>query len=387
MKIAVESSALTVPKRTGVNYYIESLLNEAVKADAKNNYELFYIRLPGQKPPDIRITGENVIQKRIWWFPGKIYNLLLRTPFGIPIDILSGSRADLFLFPNYARWPLLRAKRSLVIIYDLGHIRAPETQVRRHQWYLSRIVPKAIKKSSHVITISESVKEDIIRYYGTDPEKITTIVPALDHDIYKQTDNSHISSVKKKYNIQGEYILYLGTVEPRKNIARIIRGYQNLAPETKSKYKLVIAGGKGWRDEEITNLVKEVSPNELQMTGYVDDVDKPALYAGAACFVYPSLYEGWGMQILEAMACGTPVITSNNSSMPEVAGGAAVLVNAEKTGEITSAMKKVLSNKAFSSSLRAKGYTRSAEFSWSKSARILLEVFAKKSAPKNANDL
>jgi len=375
MKIAVESSVLIVNQKTGVAYYTQRLLQALVSMDQEDAYELVYLAFPGRKVPDFGVAAPNVSRRRIWWLPGKAYNLSLRLPLGLPIDLLAGVRPGIFFFPNFVRWPLLWTKKSVVVVHDLSFIESGETMVQRHRHYLSRVVPRSIKQANHVVTISESSKAQIVKHYGTDPEKITVITPALDHDFYRPAAKKTVSATKKRYGIEGEYLLYLGTLEPRKNLAGILKSYRALPDVVKKQYKLVLAGGKGWLDEEINQLIATAPAGQIVRTGYVETADIPALYTGATLFLYPSLYEGWGMQVLEAMACGTPVITANNSSLPEAGGNAAAYVDAKNAGQLQQTIAKILSSPKQRADMRRQGLAHVANFTWEQSASRLLDVF------------
>jgi glycosyltransferase involved in cell wall biosynthesis len=325
--------------------------------------------------PDLGVKGPNVKWKRIWWLPGKVYNLFLRLPIGIPIDTLAGTRPNIFFFPNFVRWPLLWTKNSIVVVHDVSFIESAATMVPIHRLYLKRVVPKSIKKASQVISISESTKNQLITHYGTDPDKITVVYPAIDHEIYRPADDARINTTKQKVGIEGEYILYLGTLEPRKNIIGIVKSYSSLPSHIKDKYKLVLAGGKGWLDEEINQAIESLPKDRVIRTGYVEGEDIAPLYSGAAVYVYPSHYEGWGMQVLEAMACGAPVVTSNNSSLPEAGGDAALYVDSKKASELTLAIERVLTDENLRKEMIKKGFKHAKKFTWEKSAQTLLEVF------------
>jgi len=375
MNIAVESSVLVVDQKTGIAYYTQRLLQALTTIDQEDTYELVYLAFPGRKVPDFEVTAPNVSNRRIWWLPGKAYNLFLRLPIGLPIDVLGGVKPDLFFFPNFVRWPLLWTKKSVVVVHDLSFIESGDTMISRHRRYLARVVPQSIRQANHVVTISESSKKQIVKHYGTDPEKITVATPAIDHDFYRPAAVEDVAAAKKRHKIEGDYLLYLGTLEPRKNIAGILNSYRALPEAIKQKYTLVLAGGKGWLDEEINQLIEGAPDGQIIRTGYVETTDIPALYTGATIFLYPSHYEGWGMQVLEAMACGTPVITANNSSLPEVGGNAAKYVDSRKSGELTAAITELIKNPSKRSQMGKRGLAHAATFTWEQSAKRLLQAF------------
>lgn len=372
MKVAIEASILTRDFKTGTYHYLHNLLAPLSTRGGGNTYSLFYFR-PRHTLELGAATGK-FKSHIIWWFPRRLYNLLLRTPFAPPIDLLAGIRADVFLFPAFVRWPLLRGKKSIVIIYDLSFITSQKTQLSWFNWYLNRAVPKSVKKATKVITISKNSQREIIENLGVDPKKISVITPAVDHGVYQPATGSQIAKIKQKYGIKDKYILFLGTLEPRKNVARIIKAYSLLPTKLRGGYQLVLAGGKGWLDEEILDLIDQQPSGQVVKTDYVAEADVPALYSGGSVFVYPSLYEGWGMQVLEAMACGVPVVTANNSSLPEVAGDAAILVEATDALAISKAVSGIISDSSLATAMRAKGIAHAKKFTWEDSAEKLKTV-------------
>lgn len=380
MKIAVESSVLARINKTGVDYYVRDLMRETVKLMPNDHFELCYLKFFGRPAADLEVQGKNVVSRRVSFLPGKVYNAFERYFITIPYDFVTRLRADIYVYPNFIYWPLWFTKKSIVFVHDLGYIDQPDAVIARHRKYLGKFVPYSINKAAHVMTISEHTKKRIVEVYGTNPKKITVATPAVDHQEFTPQPKSNIELAKKKYKISDDYILFLGTVEPRKNIVGLLKAYDMLPAATKSKYQLVLAGGKGWLDDEINTWCEKLG-NRVVRTGYIDAADKPALYSGASVFTYPSLYEGWGMQPLEAMACGVPVITANNSSLPEVAGDAAILVEATNHQELADQIEEVLTNKTLASELVKKGYIQAKKFSWEKSAavfkRVLEEVNAK----------
>lgn len=371
MKIAVEADALTNGNRTGVYHYINNLLAALIDHDGRNQWSFVYFSTATDPPPELRHFGPAVETRPIRRFPVLLYRVLLRTPFAPPIDLLARAKPDLMLFPNFVRWPLARTKRSIVVVYDTAYRDHPETLKTKHQQlYLSRAVPRSIKKASAVVAISESTKRDVIRHHGTPAAKIRVVTPAVDHAQFRPAPPDEIERMRSRYAIGGRYVLFFGTIEPRKNLLGLLRAYAALPAPLRSEFQLVLAGGAGWRNEEIDRLISELG-DQVVKTGYVDDADAAALYSGAAVFVFPSLYEGWGMPPLEAMACGTPVVVSDNSSLPEVVGDAAVMVDAHDATALSNAIERVLTDEPLAQQLRDAGLARAATFTWEASAREL----------------
>jgi glycosyltransferase involved in cell wall biosynthesis len=376
MKIAIEASTLLVEKKTGVEYYVYRLLNALFTLDQKNKYSLVYIK-PFFKPaPNIGLKFNNVKESRILFLTGKIYKIFLRLPFGPGIDLLAGVKPDIFLFPNFAKWHTFWTKRSVVVVHDLAYIDYPDVMKNtRHRLYLNWIVPRSISRSSLVVAVSQHTRKRILEEYGTDPQKVITVEPSVDKDFYRPAPPKEIKRVTELYGINRPYILYLGTLEPRKNIKGVIESFLQLEDNLKRHYQLVIAGGKGWEKSDIFTLIDSAEEGSIIVTGYVPLENMPALYSGSSVFLWPSFYEGWGMPVLEAMACGAPVITSNNSSIPEAGGNAALYVDAKDTEDISEKIKQVLTNPSEADKMRAAGFEWVQNFSWEKSAQKLLDGF------------
>jgi glycosyltransferase involved in cell wall biosynthesis len=287
--------------------------------------------------------------------------------------MLLGKKADIFIFTNFRMYPTAFAKKRFTVIYDVAFKHHPEYIESKNLKFLGRRVPEAIKKSDKIITISEFTKSDIIKFYGVEPSKIIVAHCAVDMSKFKYTELR--PRLKTKYGLEGGYLLYLGTIEPRKNITNLVRAYDKLPDVIKTKHPLVLAGGGGWNDSEIKeSIVNAKNNSNIIQTGYVDEKDIPALYSGAELFLYPSHFEGFGMQILEAMACGTPVLTANNSSLPEVGGDAAYYVDDNSVDSIKSGIEKILNNPKLQKELVKKGKKQIKKFSWEESAMKIIKA-------------
>jgi glycosyltransferase involved in cell wall biosynthesis len=306
-----------------------------------------------------------------------VFNATVRKLVAPPIDVMLGAKPDVVLFANFVRLPLPLGAKSIVVIYDLSYVKQPEHATPRLRAYLNRYVPLSLKKSQHIVTISENAKREIIEEYGTDPDKITVAPPAVDLEDFYPRGADEIEKVKAKYNITKPYILYMGTLEPRKNVNGVLNAYAALGEELRDKYTLVLAGGKGWLDNTIKQRLDELAGLDIITTGYVPDEDRPVLDSGAEVFVYPSFYEGFGMPVLEAIACGAPTITANNSSLPEVIGDAGLVVDAKDTAAITHGLERVLNDPELAARMRAKGLDQAKKFSWEESAKKLHEIIEK----------
>ena len=235
----------------------------------------------------------------------------------------------------------------------------------------------AAERSDLILTISESAKSDIIKHFNVDEKKIEIVTPGIDLEKYLHNyTDMELENVRKKYKLPENYILYLGTIEPRKNIERTIKAFIKYKKEVKDDLKFVIVGGKGWKYDNIMKLIESMG-TDIILTGYIDEEDKIPIYKLAQIFAFPSLYEGFGMPVLEAMAAGVPVITSNVSSLPEVAGDAAILVDPLNEDEIFEAYKKILSDKKLQLEMIDKGLEQAKKFEWKESAKVLEQIYEK----------
>ena len=363
MRIGVEASAIARSEKTGVPYYSYHIIRATTRLMPKDTFELAYIGF-GKKKVSTGFDESNVADRRISFLPSKIYDGLFRYLVAPPFDLLANVRSDVFIFPNFVRWPLLWARKSIVVVYDLSYLNASDHSQSRHRSFLTKWVPISIRKSDHVVVISENTKKEVMEAYATNEADITVIYPAVDHDFFRPS-TAQVAGVQKKYGITKPYILSLCTIEPRKNLVGLLNAYSQLPADIKESHTLVLAGGKGWLDGEISVKYEEISRDyDVVMTGYVDEADLPALYSGAKVFAYPSFYEGFGMPPLEAMACGTPVITSNNSSLPEVVGDAGIMVDAHDTAALADAIAKVVTDPELAKKMRAAGIERAKRFDW-----------------------
>lgn len=382
MRVFVEGGPL-FRQRTGVGNYTKNLLEALFRLDQTNQYTIFSFAFLGRGAKRRPIPPSPRVRYRfIRYIPLKGFNAIVRKLTSPPIDIMLGSRPDLFFFPNFVRYPLPLGSHAITVVHDLSFVLQPEHTARRNRQFLTRYVPPTIDRSQHIVTVSQNAKNEMVQYYGADPDKISVITPGIDHDFFYPRPKDEIDAVTEKYRITKPYILYAGTLEPRKNIRGVLDAYTKLPPDVRAAFSLVLAGGKGWLDNEIRAQLQSLSHLDIIATGYVPDAELPALYSGASVFVYPSFYEGFGMPPLESMACNTPVIAANNSSLPEVVKDAGILVDAHDPVELAQHIEKVLGDPVLADDLRRKGLERAKAFTWEESARRLLAVIDKVGAPR-----
>lgn len=258
-------------------------------------------------------------------------------------------------------------------IHDTVWRTMPETFPPRDRIVLNAFIPGTIRRAAAVTTGSSFAREEILRHYPQAAGKLHIVPYAVDEAYAPVTDQQRLDEVRRKYSLPERFILSVGVLQPRKNIAGLMAAYQLLEPELRREYALVITGKQGWLADNLPDLAREVGEGVL-FTGYVDDAELPALYTLASCFAYPSLYEGFGLPPVEAMACGTPVVTSTAASLPEVTGGAALLVDPHDVEALSGAIARVLQERELRDELVARGFARACELTWENSARALLQV-------------
>jgi glycosyltransferase involved in cell wall biosynthesis len=365
-------------KKTGVGYYTYNLIKYLQKVDKKNKYKLIIWKLFFKKKvKPIQILNSNFSYKFIRFFPLKIYNFLYKIGLGLPFNLLVHN-IDLFIFANFVSYPVLE-KKNIIIIYDLSYLKYSQFGEPKNVKFLTKFVPLSIKETDHIVTISKNSKKEIINTYKVPENKISIIYPAIDNNFFKPVNSKNVNLIKKKYNLGSKYLLFMGTLEPRKNIINLIKAYRSLPKKIIHTFNLVLAGGKGWQDKDILNFISKAqnSGYKIIVPGYISEKDLPALYSGAFLFLYPSLYEGFGLPVLEAMSCGCPVIASNTSSIPEVTGNAALLIDPKDHNFIKNAIIELLEDKNLRQDLITKGFRQVQKFSWDKSAKKLINVFNK----------
>ena len=380
MRIVVDMQAAGRANRSGVGVYTACLVEQL----AKNNQDTVeivghYYNFLGRQHISTLPRANNIRYKISRLIPVKAVNLLRRLGLNLPFEFLAKNRGDVYLFPNFIAQPSIFGIPSITVIHDLAFLEKPDTVSEKNRKDLARFVPTVLRKSKHIIANSQGTKQRIIDRYKISEGRISVVTPAINHQTFYPRLEKDVSAVRRKYRLPARYIMYTGTLDPRKNVEGILHSYAALDKKLKKEYGLVLAGGKGWKDESILATIDELraAGESILTTGYVPDKDLPSIYTGASLFVYPSFYEGFGIPLLEAMACGVPVISADNTSLPEVVGSAGLYVKAEDEEGLTLLMERVLTNSGLASQLREKGFKQAKKFSWEKSAQELLAVLEK----------
>jgi glycosyltransferase involved in cell wall biosynthesis len=295
----------------------------------------------------------------------------LRLP--VPVEAFTGP-LDVFYSPDFVLPPTRRTTRTLLTVHDLSYLHYPEHFVPKLVRYLEQSVSRSVVRADWVLADSEATRSDLIAQLGTPAGKVQVLYSGVDPRFSEEKEPKESEHLRARYGLTaGSYVLSVGTIQPRKNYVRLIQAFAQLQTHNLTNKQLVLAGGRGWLYEDIF-AEAERHGDRVRILGFVDEADLPALYRNAALFAFPSLYEGFGLPVLEAMACGTPVVCSNVSSLPEVAGDAALLVDPLDTGSIAEAMACVLQDVGLQRDMIARGRSQAAQFTWKKAARQLLDT-------------
>jgi len=400
MLIGIDASRALRARRTGTENYSLQLIRHLLALESEHRFRLYCDRIPpeGLFGPDASAESRVIPFPRLWTHVRLSWEMVWQPP-------------DVLFIPAHVL-PLIHPRRSVVTVHDLGYLYYPEAHPRWQRMYLHWSTRWNVHQSAHVVVDSEVTKADLIARYHVPPEKVTVVYPGRDETLYPVTDPAVLAAVRARYGLSERYILYVGTLQPRKNLVRLVEAFalmrnivgaglapaqngvgpsiapagngdgagssgqpQGLLGQPQGLPLLVLAGKTGWLAEPIFRRVEELGLGDaVRFLGYVDDADLPALLSGAACFAFPSLYEGFGFPVLEAQACGTPVVASNVSSIPEVAGDGALFVDPHDTEALAGALARVLSDETLRAELIKRGFANVQRFSWRRCAEQMLAV-------------
>lgn len=409
-RIAVEAFALSDEKISGIGNVILNYLKEVQRID-KSNYYIIYsqrsikhlnksiknwtyidwrfidiiydkVEAIDDKLKSIKYNSNSIWMRIIiilmrlvknFWIC--IFKFLLKcNEFWIPYSLLK-NKVDIYIGSSTIFFPyfFISKLKKISFVYDIVWKLYPETMKLGTKITMKLFAMRNLKRSDLLISISDSTRRDVGSILNIDT-KITTIPLAADKDIFYKADILSIDIVRKKYNISKRYILSVCTLEPRKNLISLLYAYSGM--KNYDQYQLVLVGQIGWIRSNFFNLIEEFGiKNNVLIIGYVPKEDLAPLYTGAEIFALPSLYEGFGLPVLEAMQCGCPVVTSNSSSIPEVIGNAGIMIDAQNVDELKKALEKILSDNSKRIEMSIKGLERARKFSWEKSAKKLIELY------------
>jgi glycosyltransferase involved in cell wall biosynthesis len=375
VRIAIDYTA-GIRQGAGVGRFVRELVSALIELDHENTYTLMY-SLPerGYGKPNLP-TASNVTG-RPYVLSERILNLLwYKVGLPLPVDIVGG-RADLYHFPDFALPPIRRGK-SVITVHDLSFLLVPDCAEDGLRAHLERVLPPSVRGADFITADSENTRNELTTLLDASPSKVEVVYGGVDSRFKPIVDPDVLEAARRRYGLDYPFMLYVGTIEPRKNLGRLLRAYTQLRSRHEIKHRLVVAGGLGWLYQDVLREIEDLAAeHEVAFLGRVSDDDLPALYSLCDLFVFPSLYEGFGLPPLEAMACGRPVLCSNTSSLPEVVGDAGVLVSPYDVDGLSNAMADLLAEPEKRAMLGQRGLARARKFTWEASARRLLEVYQK----------
>jgi glycosyltransferase involved in cell wall biosynthesis len=371
VRVVIDARPALDPRRTGVGHYATAILRHLPPADPSTNYIAWYLDVRGTLSNRRHFNGwARNLKDRATRFPSRVF-APLSVRLGLPrVEWLAGG-FDLFLATNFLP-PPTSSPGAVLVVHDLAFERMPDT-APHHNARWRRLFEAALRAAAGVIVPSRATKEDLVRFHGTDPHRVSVIHHGTDAEAFRPAPPGEVDDVRRRFGIDGPYVLFLGGLEPRKNLEPLVRAFGSLADQ---RAWLVVGGGpvrwapgyEGLVESAVSSLPRSAERRVIR-TGYLTDTDRRALLSGAEVLAYPSLYEGFGFPVLEAFAANVPVLTSNVSSLPEVAGDAAVLVDPTDPEAIARGLDDLLGDEDLRKMLRAAGTARVAGFTWERCAR------------------
>ncbi len=360
----------------GIGRLVRDLINEFQTLPTTHDYRLFVAGL--RRDRSLAKTPSQFAWRTTRISPTWLARIWQRARLPLPVEYFVGD-IDLYHATDFVLPPVRQATRSIVTVHDLSYVRVPDAASPRLKAYLDVVVPRSAQRADFITADSQATKDDLQEIYGIPESKIEVLYSGV-HQRYFQNQKDVVSpmTIRNIYGIHDRpYLFTIGTVQPRKNYSRLIRALRILR-QNGYDIGLVVAGGKGWLEDEMYATIAETKMQEfVHLIGFADEEHLPALYHHAECVVFPSLYEGFGFPVLEGMACRTPVITSDVSSLPEVAGDAALLVNPLDVEEIAHAIQRVLDDSTLRQQLITRGIDQARRFTWHRSAEHLAQIYEK----------
>jgi glycosyltransferase involved in cell wall biosynthesis len=377
MRIGIDYTA-AVRQGGGIGRYTRNLIRTLVELDSENCYKLMVAggwgEGDGLGPWPANVDVRSVPLSDRW-----VHLLWQRLRLPIPVQAVTGS-IELFHSPDFVLPPTAGAP-TILTVHDLSFLRVPQFFVPEFRKYLEGAVTRAVERAQHILADSESTRRDLLDLMLVEPARVSVLYPGVEERFRPVQDPAVLGRVRERYDLPDHFVLGLSTLQPRKNFAGLIKAFQRLLdehghePETESLH-LVIAGGKGWMYEATLALAEQSrAANRIHFPGFVADEDLPALYVLADVFAFPSWYEGFGLPVLEAMACGTPVVAADNSSLREAVGEAGVMLSADDTAALTEALANVLTDAQLRARLLEAGRKQAERFTWEDAARQLLDLY------------
>ena len=378
MRVGIDLS-LVPGQRVGVGQYSYQLARALARVDHETAYTLypvFYFIVHPEHRAAALPSARNM-RTAMRWLPPRLVTWLWRVDRSEAFKERLLGNVDVVHSTTFCAPRLSARRRKLVAtIHDVTFVSHPEFHVPANIEHCLNGTRHAIERADVLIAISESTRRDLVELLHAPAERIVVTPEAADPDLAPVTDGARLAEVRRRYQLPDRFVLFLGAMEPRKNLVRLVEAFNALKPAIRRETWLVVAGAQGWLNDSVRARVESLGlADRVHFAGYVEGGDLAALYSLATVFAYPSLWEGFGLPVLEAMACGTPVLTSDVSSLPEVAGDAAVLVPPTDVDAIADGLTRLLEDTALRADLAARGRRQAARFSWERCARETLAVY------------
>lgn len=375
MRIGIDYTA-AVRQGGGIGRYTRNLVQALAALDQHNEYVL--LAAGGWGSGDSRAGWPPNFRLRSIPLSDRWLNIIWqRARLPLPVQLASG-RLDLYHSPDFVLPPVGRTP-TVLTVHDLSFLRVPQFFVPAFRSYLEGAVTRAVRRASHILADSESTRRDLGELLAVPPDKVSVLYPGVEERFRAVEDGEILAQVRARYGLPERFVLGVGTLQPRKNFQGLVEGFGRLVAaghDLPDGLGLVIAGGKGWLEEDLLAVAASHGVRErVVLTGFVDDRDLPALYTLASVLAFPSWYEGFGLPILEAMACGTPVVSADNSSLPEAVGDAGLLVDAGRPDELARALASLLLDEGLRARLVEAGRRQASRFTWEQAALQLLAVY------------
>lgn len=373
MKPRIGIDVTPLPKKpVGAGQYIINLVNGILQSDSEFDYYIIaheddfpFFQLPEKFKEKFIFVSDHGRGIRILW-----------EQFILPFVLLK-NKIDLLHCLHYSR-PIFSPCPVIVTIHDMTFFLIPEMHLWIKKIYFRFFIQYSAKNCPYVIAISESTKKDMVNILKIPSEKIVVTILGKSEDFKQIYDHEKFEQIKNKYKLPDQFILFVGLIEPRKNVGLLIQSYLDVVMNLDNNTDLVVAGRWGWESQKITELVESSDfSNRIHFPGYIDQNDLPILFNMAKIFIYPSNYEGFGLPVLEAMACGTPVITTNVSSMPEFVGDSGFLIEPENRNALSNAILTLINNETLQSSLSTKALAQSKKFTWNNTVKQTISLYKK----------
>jgi glycosyltransferase involved in cell wall biosynthesis len=371
MHIAINAHLLAHSRsfrRAGISYYIEELLRHLGEADRVNRYTVYTTRGLGNEA--LGLPANFAVR------PSRLptINPRVRVPWDQIVAPALASLADVNVYHStHAVIPLFMRAPSVVTIHDLSPMSFPQTFRRHNRVYLNWATQVSVRRARHILAVSEFTKRELVRLLSVPPERITVTHNAVDAR-FAPPDPARLAAFRAAKGLPERFLLFIGTLEPRKNLVTLLEAYARIAEET--DVPLIVGGGRGWMFEPVFARLEALGlKGRVHFPGYLEHDEMPLWYAAATAFVFPSLWEGFGIPPLEAMACGTPVVASNAASLPEVVGDAGIMVAPTDADALADALRRVLRDGALREELRARGFEQARRFSWRATAERTVRVY------------